>query len=119
MVVDMGEEEDDTPIIFGRPFLNTTNTIIYVRSGQIHFQFPREKVRYYFNSYTTYEQPKKCRSRRRRWSFQRQMNQTRWNEWEDEEAEAPVKDEPTSPKISPQSKQVWKEKVTSPSKTLS
>ena len=30
MVLDMGEEEHDTPIILGRPFLNTTNTIIYV-----------------------------------------------------------------------------------------
>ena len=64
MVLDMGEE-DDTPIILGIPFLNTTNTTIYVGSGQVHFQFPREKVRCYFNSYTTYEQPKKTRSRRR------------------------------------------------------
>ena len=56
MVLDIKEEEeDDTPIILGRPFLNTTNTIIYVRCRQVHFQFPREKVRYYFNSYTTYE----------------------------------------------------------------
>jgi len=37
MVLDMGEEEDDTPIILGRPFLNTTNAIIYVGSGQVHF----------------------------------------------------------------------------------
>ena len=37
MVLDMGEEEDDTPIILGRPFLNTTNEIIYVRSRQVHF----------------------------------------------------------------------------------
>ena len=36
MVLDMGEE-DDTPIILGRPFLNTTNTIIYVGSRQVHF----------------------------------------------------------------------------------
>ena len=55
MVLDMGEEEDDTPIILGRPFLNTTNMIIYVESEQVHFQIPREKVCYYFNSYTTYE----------------------------------------------------------------
>ena len=55
MVLDMGEEEDDTPIILGRPFLNTTNAIIYVGSGQVHFQFSREKVHRYFNSYTTYE----------------------------------------------------------------
>ena len=36
MVLDMGEEEDDTPIILRRPFLNTTNAIIYIRSGQVH-----------------------------------------------------------------------------------
>jgi hypothetical protein len=33
MALDMGEEEDDTPIILGRPFLNTTNAIIYVGFG--------------------------------------------------------------------------------------
>ena len=65
MILDMREEEDDTPIIHGRPFLNTTNAIIYIGSRQVHFQFPKEKVCYYFNSYTTYEQPKKSRSRRR------------------------------------------------------
>jgi hypothetical protein len=31
IVLDMGEEED-IPIILGRPFLNTTNVIIYVGS---------------------------------------------------------------------------------------
>jgi hypothetical protein len=36
MVLDM-EEEDDSPIILGRPFLDTTNAIIYVGSGQVHF----------------------------------------------------------------------------------
>ena len=54
MVLDMGEE-DDMPSILGRLFLNTTNTIIYVGSGQVHLQSPREKVHCYFNSYTTYE----------------------------------------------------------------
>jgi hypothetical protein len=37
IVLDMGEEEDDTPIILGRPFHNTTNAIIYVGSRQVHF----------------------------------------------------------------------------------
>ena len=32
IVLNMGEEEDDTPIILRRPFLNTTNAIIYVGS---------------------------------------------------------------------------------------
>jgi len=31
MVLDMGEDKEDG-IILGRPFLNTTNAIIYVRS---------------------------------------------------------------------------------------
>ena len=33
MVLDMGEEEDNTPIIPRRLFLNTTNVITYVGSG--------------------------------------------------------------------------------------
>ena len=40
MILDMGEEEEGVLVIFGRPFLNTTNAVIYVRSGQVHFQFP-------------------------------------------------------------------------------
>jgi hypothetical protein len=114
MVLDIGEEEYNKPIILERPFLNTTNAIIYVRSGQVHFQFPRENVRCYFNSYTTYEQTKKTHSRRKRRSSQRRKNQPPKNRWkEDEELEEPVKDEPTPPKSCPQTKQVWKEKVTS------
>ena len=120
IILDMGEEGEDVPIILRRPFLNTSNAIIYVGSGQVHFQFPREKVRCYFNSYTTYEQPKKICSRRRRRSSQRRKNQPPKNEWkEEEEPEQVVKDEPTLPKSSPQTKQVWKEKVTSPSETPS
>ena len=114
MLLDMGGEEDDIPIILGRPFLNTTNAIIYVRSRQIHFQIPREKVHCYFNSYTTYEQPKKNHSYRRRRSSRHQGNQPLWNEWEeDEQPEEFVKNEPTPPKSSPPAKQVWKEKVIS------
>jgi hypothetical protein len=106
MVLDMGEE-DNTPIILGRPFLNTTSTIIYVRYRQVHFQFPREKVRCYFISYTTYGQPKKSCSRRRHRLSRHQENQPRWNELEEnKEPEEPVKDEPTPPKSSPQTKQV-------------
>jgi hypothetical protein len=65
MVLDM-EEEEDIPIILGRPFLNTTSATIYVGLVQVHFQFPRQKVHCYFNCYTTYEQPKKTHSKRRR-----------------------------------------------------
>ena len=54
MILDMVEEQE-VPIILGRMFLNTTNTIIYVGSGQIHFPFSGWKERRNFNSYTTYE----------------------------------------------------------------
>jgi hypothetical protein len=79
MVLNMGEEEIDPPIILGRPFLNTTRAIIYMRSGEIHFQFLVEKVHCYFNSYTNYEQPKKNRRRRR--SARRQGNKPTKDGW--------------------------------------
>jgi len=44
MILDMEEDEEDIHIILGRPLLNTTNAIIYIGSGQIHFQFPGQKV---------------------------------------------------------------------------
>ena len=101
MVLDMGEEED-TPIFLGRQFLNTTNAIIYVRSRQIHFQLLEEKVRCYFNSYTTYEQPKKSHSRRRCRSSQNQKNQSPKKSWEEyEEPKEVVKNEPSPLKSSP------------------
>jgi hypothetical protein len=37
IVLDMGEDEEDVPIILGRPFLNATNTIIYIGSRHVHF----------------------------------------------------------------------------------
>jgi hypothetical protein len=79
MILDMGDE-DDVHLILGRPFLNTTSTIIYMKSGQIHFQFPTEKVCCYFNSYTSYEQPKKNRSRRHH--SQRQKKKITKDGWE-------------------------------------
>jgi hypothetical protein len=36
-----------------------------MKQGDIHFHFPREKICCYFNSYTSYEKPKKNRNRRR------------------------------------------------------
>jgi hypothetical protein len=35
-ILDMGDE-DDVHLILGRPFLNTTSVIIYMKLGQIHF----------------------------------------------------------------------------------
>jgi hypothetical protein len=80
MVLDMGDE-DKVHLILGRPFLNTTSVIIYMKSREIHFQFPGEKVRCYFNSYTTYEKPKKNKSRRHR--SQRQKKEATKDGWAD------------------------------------
>jgi hypothetical protein len=67
LVVDMGEDEYDPPIILGRPFLSTTKAIIYIATGEVHFQFPSEKVLCHFNNnYIVDEEPKKNGSRRRR-----------------------------------------------------
>ena len=113
LVLDMGEEEQDPPIVLGRPFLNTTRAIIYIRTGEIHFQFWTAKVRCYFNSYTNYEQPKKNRSRRRR-----QKKQTPRSEEENKSVAMKDKDEePATPEKSPPKKQEWRKKETSPSST--
>jgi len=74
LVVDMGEE-CDPPIILGRLFLNTTKAIIYIRTREVHFYFPSEKVRLYFNSnYIIEEDPKKNRPRRRRHTRHQKKN---------------------------------------------
>ena len=95
-VIDMGEDEYDPPIVLGRPFLNTTRAIIYVRTGEVHFQFPKEKVRCYFNSYNNLEQPKKNRSRRRR--SPRKSVTTKEEIKEVKKEEEKKEEEPTTPK---------------------
>jgi hypothetical protein len=42
MILDMGNTED-TPLILGCPFLNTTNACKYVASRQIQFHFAGRK----------------------------------------------------------------------------
>jgi hypothetical protein len=82
-VIDMGEDEYDPPIILGRPFLSTTKAIIYLATGEVHFQFPSEKVRSYFNNnYIVDEEPKKNRTRRRRRNCT-QKNQIPKDGWAD------------------------------------
>jgi hypothetical protein len=34
LVLNMGEDEYNPPIILGRPFLNTTKAIIYIETGE-------------------------------------------------------------------------------------
>jgi hypothetical protein len=73
LVINMGDEQDP-PIMLRRPFLNTTRAIIYIRIGDIHFQFRIEKVHCYFNTCTNREQPKKNKTRRRLQKLQRKLN---------------------------------------------
>jgi len=61
LVLDMGEEDYDPPIILGRLFLNTTRAINYIGTGEVHFQFPSEKVRRYFTNYEVSEEPRRTR----------------------------------------------------------
>jgi hypothetical protein len=83
LVIDMGEDEYVPPIILGRPFLSTTRAIIYLATGEVHFQFPSEKVRCYFNNnYIVDEEPKKNRTRRRRRN-RTQKNQIPKDGWAD------------------------------------
>jgi hypothetical protein len=69
----MGDEQDP-PIVIGRPFLNTTRENIYIKTGEIYFQFRIEKVRSYFSTYTNPEQPKKNKTRRHLQKFQHKLN---------------------------------------------
>jgi hypothetical protein len=87
LVVDMGKDEYDPPIILGRPFLSTTKAIIYITTGEVHFQFPLEKVRRHFNNnYIVDEESKKNGSRRRR-RTRNQKSQPTMDGWADYEGE--------------------------------
>jgi hypothetical protein len=87
LVIDMREDEYDPPIILRRPFLSTTKAIIYIAIGEVHFQFPSEKVRRYFNgNYIIDEEPKKNRTRRRRRNCT-QKNEIPKDGWADYEGE--------------------------------
>jgi hypothetical protein len=117
LVIDMGDEQDP-PIVLGRPFLNTTRAIIYIRTGEIHFQFRTGKVCCYFNTYTNPEQPKKNKTRRRLQRLQRKLN-TKLTDVKNIEEEIKEKSaqllpaqysEPITPERSPLKKQVWRKK---------
>jgi len=66
-VIDIGEDENDPPIILGRPFLSTVKAIIYIGTGEDHMHFLSEKVRRYFTDINyIVEDSKQVRTRRRR-----------------------------------------------------
>jgi hypothetical protein len=117
LVIYMGDEQDP-PIVLGRPFLNTTRAIIYIRTGEINFQFRTEKVRCYFNTYTNPEQPKKNKTQKRLQRLQRKLN-TKLTDVKNIEEEIKEKSaqllpaqhsEPITLERSPPKKQVWRKK---------
>jgi hypothetical protein len=64
LILDMGADKD-IPLMLGRPFLYTMNVVIYVGSGQIHFQFLGRKVKCAFNGYKANKQVKAVCPKRR------------------------------------------------------
>ena len=114
MILDMGIDEQ-IPLILGRPFLNTTNVVIYVESGQIHFQFLGWKVKCSFNDYTTNKQVKNNHPNRRRHSTLHRKNQHP----EKKEEEHIEKEEPATPKSNSKPEKVWWKKMVSPSRSPS
>jgi hypothetical protein len=117
LVIDMGDEQHP-PIVLGRPFLNTTRAIIYIRTGETHFQFRTEKIHYYLNTYIDPEQPKKNKTRRRLQKLQRKLN-TKLTDVKNIEEEIKENStqllpaqysKPVTPERSPPKKQVWRKK---------
>jgi hypothetical protein len=106
LVLDMGEDEYDPPIILGRPFLNTTKAIIYIGTGEVHFHFPAGKVRHHFNdNYMIDEDPKKnitrrrCRNRHRRIRPLRMDGLTMKEKYQDMKIDIPKKRFPLRRKL--------------------
>ena len=116
LVIDMGEDEYDPPVILGRPFLSIVKAIIYIGTGEVHTHFPSEKVRRYFaDPNYIIEDSKQVRTRRRRRNHnqKRQIIKDGWADYEGEvirsediQLEQDYHEETIAPS------QVWREKIT-------
>lgn len=104
IILDMGANEE-VPIILGRPFLNMTNAIIYVGSGQIHFQFPEKKVKCPFKGYKANMQGRATQQRKPRPAPRRKNQPPRGRK--DDKIK---KDEPTTPEPQAEPRKSWREK---------
>jgi len=114
-VIDMGEDEYDSPIILARPFLSTVKAIIYIGTGEVHMHLPSEKVhRYSTDPNYIIEDSKKVRTRRRRHNRnqKRQIIKDGWADYEGEvvrsedlQLEQNCHEETVAPS------QVWREKI--------
>ena len=63
VILDMGHNEE-VPLLLGRPFLNTTNAVLHVGSGQVRFHIQGQTIRCPFNGFNMHKhlknkQPKK------------------------------------------------------------
>ena len=114
-VIDMGEDEYDPPIIFGRPFLSTVKAIIHIGTGEVHMHFPSEKVRRYFtdpNYIIEDSKQVKTRRRRRNHNQRRQIIKDGWADYEGEvirSEDIQFKQNYLEETVAPS--QVWKEKI--------
>ena len=105
----MGADED-IPLILGRPFLYTMNTVIYVGSSQIHIQFLGRKVKCAFNGYKVNKQVKAVCPKRRSRPTKHQGNKKDKQAKKDEQVK---EDKPVESKPQPKPKKVWQKKVAS------
>ena len=110
----MGEDEYDPPVILGRPFLSTVKAIIYIGTGEVHMNFPSEKVRRYFTDHNyIVEDSKQVRTRRRRNRNQRrQIIKNGWVDYEGKVIRTEVIQlEQNCPEETVAPSQVWREKI--------
>jgi len=89
-----------------------------MKQGEIHFHFPREKVRCYFNSYTTLEKPKKNKNKRRHSQIIKKEDANQEKEVVKAQATLETKEE-ESQEVKPKTQNVWRKKETTPLSTPS
>ena len=54
IVLDMGHNEE-VPLLLGRPFLNTTNAVLHVGSGNVCFHIQGQTIRCPFNGFSMHK----------------------------------------------------------------
>jgi len=115
MVIDMGEDEYDPPIILERPFLSTVKAIIYIGTREVHMHFPSVKVcRYFTDLNYIIEDSKQVKTRRRRRNHnqRRQIIKDRWADYEVEVVRSEdIQLEQNCAKETVPPSQVWREKI--------
>jgi len=78
VVIETGTDER-TPIILGRPFLNTLGAVIYASATKISFYIKGRKEMFFFNN-KTIQISKKSRHEPRKRTNRRNKNKQMWTE---------------------------------------